>query len=134
MSKEVVRQIVTKRFQTFTGLAETLKAYPNRPDAKIPSAGLWARLAINFVTADVAGIGVDPYVRRTGVISITVYAHKNAGVRGIIELTDQLEEWFQFYSEGSFYTDAANTILDDEPDVHYEGIVYIPFSFDPCGS
>ena len=134
MSKEVVRQIVAKRFQQFTGLAETLKAYPNRPDVAIPVTGSWARLSINFVTADAAGIGTKPYVRRTGVISITVYEHKNVGSRNITELTDQLEEWFQFYSEGGFYTDAANTILDDEPDVHYEGIVYIPFSFDPCGS
>lgn len=134
MSKEAVRQIVTKRFQDFKGLADSLKAYPNRPDVKIPHTGMWARLAINFVTADVAGIGSEPYVRRTGVISITVYEHKNAGTRSISELTDALEEWFQFYNQGSFYTDAANTILDDEPDVHYEGVVYIPFSFDPCGS
>lgn len=134
MSKEAIRRIITERFVAFKGLPETLKAYPNRPDVKIPKTGLWARLIINFVTADVAGIGTDPYVRRTGVIAIKVYEHKDAGVRQIIELTDALEEWFQFYSVDGFYTDAANTILDDEPAVHYEGIVYIPFSFDPCGS
>lgn len=134
MSKEIVRQIVTKRFLAFNGLPNSLKAYPNRPDVAIPAKGCWARLVIDFVTSDIAGMGVKPYVRRAGVISIRVYEHIDAGTASITVLTDALEEWFQTYTEGSFYTDAANTVTSDDPDTHYEAVVYIPFSFDPSGS
>ena len=131
MSKEHVRQIVSGMFRNFKGLAEDRKAYPNYAEPPIPEDGMWARLDLDFVTSEVVGIGSDPYVRRTGVVSIKVREHLDRGTRRITMLTDALEQHFQLKYDGSLYLDAANTVNSDSTNVYYESIVYIPFTYDP---
>lgn len=132
MSKEYVRQLVSRQFAAFSGLPNEDKAYPNYAEGAIPEKGkMWARLSIDFVTAEVASIGSSPNVRRTGTISIKVRAHLNTGSSGITILTDALEEYFQFFTNGVFMTDAANTVTSDNNNAFYEAIVYIPFTYDP---
>lgn len=131
MSKEYVRQLVSRKFSEFSHPSLNSRSYPNHTEAKTPSIGLWARLDIEFVTATVASIGATPCVRRTGVIAIEVRGHLHTGSSQMTVLTDALEEHFQFMNVPQFTTDAANTVNSPPKNIYYESIVYIPFTYDP---
>ncbi len=134
MSKEYVRQLVTKRLAQFTALTDNRKAYPNQPNIKTPVSGQWLKLHdIEFVLHKVASIGQEPCTRRTGVIVIDAFAHLDNGTRKITELTDALEEYFGLWSTTNFWTDPANTVnypnVGDK-DGYYRSTVYVPFTYD----
>lgn len=139
MSKEVVRQLVEYRFNSFvfgdeffahTSYADktkktdaskftkyivdwSRKSYPNHQDKPTPTSGRWLRLHdIGFGLHNVASIGSEPCTRRTGVIVIDAFERLDVGTRRIYELTDAVEQWFGLWTspEGNFWTDPANTV------------------------
>lgn len=130
MSKEIIRQIASKRFAAWQGLTDSLKSYPNMPDKKPPRTGQWAKLKIEHVLRKVTSIGSSPCTARTGVLVIEVYERLDVGTKAITELTDGLEQWFSFYREGALELGAAYTVDDINKDkAYYLSIVYVPFRY-----
>lgn len=130
MSKELIRQLVSKRFDEFSGVATDRKGYPNREKPKAQPSGVTMTLDINFVLRQATSIGREPCVTRTGVIGIKVAAHKNSGTSEISKITDLLEQHFSFWQTDNGLTcEAATTVDNGELNTHYQSIVYIPFTF-----
>lgn len=136
MSKEAVRQLVTKRFASFTfeGIDKTRKSYPNITDRAVPPNGRWIRLHnIQFILHKVTSIGSEPCTMRTGVIIIDAFERLDSGTKRIFELTDAIEEWFGLWDAGRLWTSPANTVNFPEEgnkNAHYRSRVYIPFTYD----
>ena len=130
MSKERIRQLVSKRFADFTGLSNSCKAYPNKRDPVAPTTGQWARLKIDFVGRKVTGIGQEPCARRSGVIVIDVFEHLDAGTANLSKLTDALEDWFDNYQVENLWCGVASTEDALPNNAYYASIVYIPFEYD----
>lgn len=136
MSKEYVRTLIFTKFRDFNGLNSSLKNYPNLDSQKQLYDKPWAKLeSIDFVVSNIASIGSDPNVRRTGVIVIKAYDKVNKGIQPLTVLTDAIEEHFQLWTNdlGNFWTGAANTIdnKDSGSKIYHEFVVYIPFTYDP---
>lgn len=130
MSKEIIRQIVTKRFADFKGLDDIRKSYPNLPEQPIPATGQWARLSIDHVMRKMVSVTSEPCTRRTGTITIEVFERLDKGTSNISQMTDSLEEWFSFYQKDRFFCLAARTVDSDKSDSYYQSTVYIPFVYD----
>lgn len=130
MSKEKIRQLVSKRFADFTGLSNSCKAYPNKRDPVAPTTGQWAKLKIDFVGRKVTSIGQEPCTRRSGVIVIDVFEHLDAGTANLSRLTDALEDWFDNYQIENLWCGVASTEDASPNNAYYASIVYIPFEYD----
>ena len=130
MSKERIRQLVSKRFADFTGLSNSCKAYPNKRDPVAPKKGQWARLKIDFFGRKVTSIGQEPCTRRSGVIVIDVFEHLDAGTANLSKLTDALEDWFDNYQVENLWCGVASTEDALPNNAYYASIVYIPFEYD----
>lgn len=130
MNKEGIRKAIEGRFVDFNGLSEYRKGYENRQDVEPPKSGLWAQIYITHGLRNISSIGSDPCTRRTGVVTIDVFARKGQGTANINNMTDSLEDWFSFYQEGDLWLDAARTINDRGSDTYYQSTVYIPYTCD----
>lgn len=130
MSKEKIRQLVSKRFADFTGLGNGRKAYPNLKDPVAPTTGQWARLKIDFFGRKVTSIGQEPCTRRSGVIVIDVFEHLDAGTANLSKLTDSLENWFDNYQIENLWCGVASTEDALPNNAYYASIIYIPFDYD----
>lgn len=130
MSKEKIRQLVSKRFADFTGLGNDRKAYPNLKDPAVPTTGQWAKLKIDFVGRKVTSIGQEPCTRRSGVIVIDVFERLDVGTANLSKLTDALEDWFDNYQIENLWCGVASTEDALPNNAYYASIVYIPFEYD----
>lgn len=133
MSKDYVRQLVTKRFLDFTGLDADQKAYQNLPDPEQPFDKPWAKLKkIDFIMHDIVSIGSEPCTRRTGVIVIESFDNLGKGTEPITVLTDAIEDHFGLWEAENFWTNPANTVdnQDDNSKIYYKFTTYIPFTYD----
>ena len=130
MSKEKIRQLVSKRFDDFTGLDNGRKAYPNLKDPAVPTTGQWAKLKIDFVGRKATSIGQEPCTRRSGVIVIDVFEHLDVGTANLSKLTDALEDWFDDYQVENLWCGIASTEDALPTNACYASIVYIPFEYD----
>ena len=130
MSKEKIRQLVSKRFADFTGLGNGCKAYPNLKDPAVPATGQWAKLKIDFVGRKATSIGQEPCTRRSGVIVIDVFEHLDVGTANLSKLTDALEDWFDDYQVENLWCGIASTEDALPTNAYYASIVYISFEYD----
>ena len=130
MSKERIRQLVSKRFADFTGLSNSCKAYPNLKDPAVPTTGQWAKLKIDFVGRKATSIGQEPCTRRSGVIVIDVFEHLDVGTANLSKLTDALEDWFDDYQVENLWCGIASTEDALPNNAFYASIIYIPFEYD----
>lgn len=133
MSKEYVRQLVTKRFLDFTGLDADQKSYQNLPDPSHELDKPWAKLKkIDFIMHKIVSIGSDPCTVMTGVITIESFDRLNNGTQPLTVITDGLEEWFGLWTAKDFWTNPAYTLdnEDDRSKIYYKFTTYIPFTYD----
>lgn len=134
MSKEYVRRIVFTRFMNFEGLTASKKSYPNLEKSSSDNKSTWAKLRkIDFVVNKISSIGDEPCTTRTGVIIIEAFGLLNVGIEPLTVLTDKIEDYFGLWTEGDFYTGAANTVdnEDDKSETFRKFTVYIPFTYHP---
>lgn len=132
MSVEVIRQKVFKRFADFTPIDNSRKSYPNRPEAKMPTSGLWANLVeIQFVMNKVVGIGTEPCTRRTGTIIIDIFERLDEGTKNMAMMVDEMERHFGSWTDGNLWTDPSNhTASYNEKGIYLGVTVYVPFTYD----
>ncbi|MEE4332307.1 phage tail terminator-like protein [Pseudomonas alliivorans] len=128
MTYEQIRQLITARMVTFTGIAQERIQYPNQPDAfDTPADGLWCRLNIQHATAYMAGMADQPYTRKPGIIVVQCFARLRTGMRGLNELADALEAHFAYWTEGDLECIEASQVDAGEYEGFYQINVNIRF-------
>lgn len=132
MSVEAIRQKVFKRFADFTPIDNSRKSYPNIPEAKQPTSGLWARLVeIQFVMNKVASIGAEPCTRRTGTIIIDIFDRLDEGTKNMAMMVDEMERHFGSWTDGNLWTEpTTHTGRYNENGIYHAVTVYVPFTYD----
>ncbi|MCS3467086.1 hypothetical protein M2401_000807 [Pseudomonas sp. JUb42] len=121
MTYEEIRQLITARMVTFTGIEQARIQYPNQVAAFTPPAsGLWCRLNIQHASAFMAGMADKPYTRKPGQIVIQVFARVRTGIKGLNEMADALEAHFAYWSSSDFECIETGQIDAGENDGFYQ--------------
>ncbi|MHB0763171.1 hypothetical protein ACYCFC_02040 [Stutzerimonas sp. NM35] len=102
MTYEQIRVAIIARMASFQGLSQDRIDYPNQPGVfEPPEAGLWCRINLQYGRSFIAGMADVPCTRRPGQIVIQCFDRKDAGIKGLTKLTDDLCEQFEYWRTGN---------------------------------
>lgn len=96
MTYEEVRQAIATKISAWTGLTTNLIAWENKAFTP-PSAGVWARVTIQYAPSVIACLADVPQTRDIGAVVIQVFDRLNAGTANINQVSDSLRTWLQYY-------------------------------------
>ncbi|MDN8336537.1 phage tail terminator-like protein [Acinetobacter baumannii] len=93
MTLDQAQQAIITRAMAFTGIEQTRIKYPNK-DFTVPTDGLWCDINVLWGKSSIVGIGDNPCIRRTGIISINCMARLNTHEVAITKLS---EAWLKYF-------------------------------------
>lgn len=87
----------------------------------------WVRCTILHGNSFTAGVGSSPCVRRTGLIMMQILTPEDRGSRPAAVLADSIAQYFEYYQQGQFETQAASVQRIGPSDDWYQYNVSVPF-------